>query len=95
MWAFIVGSLAFGIFLIPVLSTRLTDVGISQRGFRGRKDLRWSEIKSVEPLSNAIVLVGQKCRINVPLIFFHDFDSAVSYIDEHVPAALRSGAAAK
>ena len=95
MLALIAGSIALGIFLVPVLSTRVTDVGISQRGFRGRKDLRWCEIQSVEILANAIVLVGEKCRIHVLLVFFHDFDSAFSYIDEHVPAALRSGADAR
>jgi protein-L-isoaspartate O-methyltransferase len=71
-------------------STRVTEAGVSQLTLRGRVHLSWSEVTQVTRAPLSLTLAAAKRRVVVSLEEFADSAAAISYIESHIPANLRS-----
>jgi hypothetical protein len=70
-----------GLGLIPGLSTRLGDEGVSQIGLKGRTTLRWDAVRNVQVLNGRVLrLHGDNAHVDIPLLFFGNPDAAMSFI---------------
>ena len=81
--------LILGVGLIRPLSTQITNTGVSQLTWQGRRYLPWSEVSEVKVQPQVITLIGQKECFLLPLMFFSNLDESVKFIQEHLPSKLR------
>ena len=84
---------AFGAIVLILLklrnvSTRITEVGVSQLTLRGRIHLSWNEVTQVTRAPLSLTLVGDKSRVVVSVEEFADSTAAMSYMESHIPSNL-------
>jgi hypothetical protein len=78
------------IVLMPMVSTRLSDEGVSQITLRGRTLYPWTDVSSAKVLRAAVVLKVQGRTVRIPFVFFDDADYALRYVRAHLPHAALS-----
>lgn len=81
-------SLALAVTLqtIRALSTRVTEVGLSQLTWSGRIHLSWADITQMTRSRLSLTLAGENGRVVVPVEVFENTAAAIAYIESHVPA---------
>lgn len=85
--------MVFGLILIfreiRVVSTHVTDVGVSQLTWRGRIQLHWDEVTTVAKGRRSIKLAGVDGSVIFPIERFCESKAAKGYLDSHLPAHFR------
>jgi len=74
---------------IRSVSTRVTEMGVSQLTLRGRVHLSWNEVTRVTRAPLSVTLVGSNRRMVVSLEEFADSAAVISYVESHIPSNLR------
>jgi hypothetical protein len=84
------GACVLMLLKIRSVSTRVTEVGVSQLTLRGRVHLSWHEVTQVTRGPLSLTLVGTNRRVVVSLEEFADSAAVISYMESHIPSNLRS-----
>jgi len=84
------GACVLMLLKIRSVSTRVTEVGVSQLTLRGRVHLSWHEVTQVTRAPLSLTLVGANRRVVVSLEEFADSAAVISYVESHIPSNLRS-----
>jgi hypothetical protein len=84
------GACVLMLLKIRSVSTRVTEVGVSQLTLRGRVHLSWHEVTQVTRAPLSLTLVGTNRRVVVSLEEFADSAAVISYVESHIPSNLRS-----
>ncbi len=73
---------------VRILSTTLSDEGVSQRTWRGRTHLRWVEVRSVRFGGKGnVVLAGPNGEVAIPGAFYTSFDALLAWLANRLPHA--------
>jgi hypothetical protein len=83
------GGLLISLSTARVLSTQVSSNGVSQLTWRGFIRMRWDDVATVTRRNRSIVLTSLDGTIVVPTESFLDTQSAVQYLDRHLPRRLR------
>lgn len=75
---------------IRILSTRVTEAGVSQWNWRGPVHLSWTEVTEVTRTPLSLTLTGDHRQVVVSVEEFQDTAAAISYIESHLPSNLCS-----
>ena len=84
------GACVLMLLKIRSVSTRVTEVGVSQLTLRGRVHLSWHEVTQVTRAPLSLTLVGTNRRVVVSLEEFADSAAVISYVESHIPSNLPS-----
>jgi hypothetical protein len=87
--AFVIGGTAIGLAQARILSTKLTSAGVSQFTWRGRVNLKWSEITRVKRKLRSITVTGTGGSVVVDVDNFYDAEAALQFVNSHLPTHLR------
>jgi hypothetical protein len=85
----ILGALAILFVVLRRISTTLTDEGVSQLTWRGRVDLQWRDIQSIERAAKTVTVTGAGGSVVLPIESYYDSAAALRFLDAHLPAHLR------
>jgi hypothetical protein len=83
------GACVLMLLKIRSVSTRVTEMGVSQLTLRGRVHLSWNEVTRVTRAPLSVTLVGSNRRMVVSLEEFADSAAVISYVESHIPSNLR------
>jgi len=71
---------------VRVASTRVTEAGISQLTWDGRRHLPWADVTGLTRKPFALTAHGR--RVIVPVEVFENTAAVIAYIESHVPSAV-------
>jgi len=80
-----VAGLALCIYRLGILSTQITEAGVSQWTWRGRIALSWDDIALVSKTRSYVVLEGSKGSIRVPIPIYYDSRAVAQFLTSHLP----------
>ena len=73
---------------LSILSTKLTNEGVSQRTWRGWTNIRWEDVRSVRfKGKGAVDVAGPEGRVRIPGPFYTDYDGLLAWLAERLPHA--------
>jgi hypothetical protein len=88
-WAMLLFCVTLGVGLSGLLSTQVSNQGVTQITLRGRRSIAWSEVTDVKLTAQTITLVGPTGELTLPLIMFSDLDATVAFVTDHLPGNVR------
>ena len=75
-----------GASMVRILSTTITNEGVSQRTWRGWTHLRWVDVRSVRFRGKgSVVLTGPKGDVIIPGAFYTNFDALLAWLANRLP----------